>query len=60
MKNEMHGLLLEEDYIDTDVAYLIGLLAAKGKVIENEDSRRLIIDFPYSNLTTRAPRKKRH
>ena len=53
----MIGYIFEEDYIDIDVAYLIGLVTAKGKLIENEDSRRLLIDFPYSNLTTRAPKK---
>ncbi|MBL7191168.1 hypothetical protein ISS30_05690 [bacterium] len=41
--------------MDEDVAYFIGLLTAKGKLIEEKDNRRIIIDFPYRNLFTRAP-----
>ena len=57
INNSAGGIVNNDDYIDEDVAYLIGLLTAKGKLIEVEDNRRLIIDFPFINLTTRAPRK---
>lgn len=43
--------------MDEDVAYVLGLIAARGKFIEEGDNRRLIIDFPYRNLDTRAPEK---
>ena len=49
------GIINQVDYMDEDVAYLIGLLTAKGKLIESEDNRRLIIVFPYRNLYTSAP-----
>jgi hypothetical protein len=38
-----------ENYLDPDVAYLLGLITARGSLLENPD-RRLIIEFPYSNL----------
>ncbi len=38
------------DYLDPDVAYLLGMITARGKFLEASGSRRLIIDFPYKNL----------
>jgi len=38
------------DYLDPDVAYLLGMITARGKFIENRGNRTLIIDFPYKNL----------
>jgi len=38
------------DYIDGDVAYLIGLIVARGTIVENSSHRRLIITFPFSSL----------
>ena len=47
------------DYIDVDVAYLLGLVFARGKFLEQGDVRRLIIQFPYRNTAlptgTRSP-----
>lgn len=38
------------DYIDADVAYLLGLIVARGTLIETEHVRRLVIEFPYKSL----------
>ncbi len=38
------------DYIDADVAYLLGLIVARGTLKETESVRQLIIEFPYSSL----------
>jgi len=35
------------DYIDTDVAYLLGMIVARGTFHQEGDIRRLIIQFPY-------------
>lgn len=38
------------DYLDADVAYLLGLIVARGTFHESEGVYRLIIEFPYSSL----------
>lgn len=38
-----------ENYLDPDIAYSLGLVVARGSLQENPD-RRLVIEFPYSNL----------
>jgi len=35
------------DYIDTDVAYLVGMIIARGSFHQDGDVRRLVIQFPY-------------
>lgn len=35
------------DYIDTDVAYLVGMITARGTFHQDGDVRRLVIQFPY-------------
>lgn len=35
------------DYIDTDVAYLLGMIVARGSFHQDGDIRRLVIRFPY-------------
>lgn len=35
------------DYIDTDVAYLVGMIVARGAFHQDGDVRRLVIQFPY-------------
>ena len=35
------------DYIDTDVAYLVGMIVARGSFHQDGDVRRLVIQFPY-------------
>jgi len=35
------------DYIDADVAYLVGMIVARGSFYQDGDIRRLVIQFPY-------------
>jgi len=39
-----------DDYIDNDVAYLIGLIVARGTIVNDVNTRRLVIEFPFSSL----------
>jgi len=39
------------DYFDADVAYFVGLIVARGQLVEQGDDRRIIIEFPASALT---------
>ncbi len=39
-----------DDYIDADVAYLMGLIIARGTISEVQGMRQIIIQFPYSSL----------
>jgi hypothetical protein len=32
------------DYCDSDVAYLLGLIVARGQLVEESDARRIIIE----------------
>jgi len=38
------------DYMDADVAYLLGLIVARGTLTASEQVRQLTIEFPYSSL----------
>lgn len=38
------------DYFDADVAYLIGLIVARGRLVEQSEERRIIIEFPGSAM----------
>jgi hypothetical protein len=38
------------DYMDADVAYLLGLIVARGTLTPSEQVRQLTIEFPYSSL----------
>lgn len=44
------SLIEDIDYIDADVSYLLGLITARGKISEDSDVRRIIIEFPYKSL----------
>lgn len=39
-----------DDYIDGDVAYLAGLIVARGTILDSSGVRQLIIEFPHSSL----------
>ncbi|MCC7355453.1 MAG: hypothetical protein IT330_17060 [Anaerolineae bacterium] len=39
-----------DDYMDSDVAYLVGLITARGTIMETSGVRQLTIEFPYSSL----------
>lgn len=43
----MRDKKLSFDYIDTDVAYLVGMITARGAFHQDGDVRRLVIQFPY-------------
>ena len=43
----MRGKKSNADYIDTDVAYLAGMIVARGSFHQDGDIRRLLIQFPY-------------
>ena len=38
------------DYIDADVAYLLGLITARGTISESGGVRQIIIEFPYRSF----------
>lgn len=38
------------DYIDVDVAYLLGFIVARGKLSEEQRIKQIIIEFPFKNL----------
>ena len=38
------------DYIDADVAYLLGLITGRGRISESGGIRQITIDFPYQAL----------
>ncbi len=39
-----------ENYLDPDVAYLLGMIVARGKLIDSSSGRRVVIGFPARNL----------
>ncbi len=39
------------DYIDADVAYLLGLITARGELSESNSVKQIRIEFPYQSLT---------
>jgi hypothetical protein len=41
----------ERVYLDPDVAYLLGMVTARGTIHVQGDVTRIIIEFPYRNLT---------
>jgi len=44
------GVLLADDYLDPDVSYLLGMIVARGTLIERQGLREIIIEFPYQSL----------
>lgn len=38
-------------YLDEDVAYLLGLIVCRGKLVDTAPIRSLIIEFPFKSLT---------
>jgi hypothetical protein len=38
------------DYLDGDVAYLLGLLVARGEISESENVHRMVVHFPKGDL----------
>ncbi|MFZ2146938.1 MAG: hypothetical protein WAV28_06935 [Sedimentisphaerales bacterium] len=54
----MGGSKAQFDYIDPDVAYLIGMIVARGSFQQDNDIRRLVIQFPYRLTTVPGSRNK--
>jgi len=55
----MSVIVCADDYIDNDVAYLLGLILMRGTFHYENDIRRLIIQFPYKSLEFKTlPRSK--
>ncbi|MDL1893486.1 hypothetical protein FBQ87_11455 [Sphingobacteriales bacterium CHB3] len=46
----MSGIVIEDDYIDPDVSYLLGMIVARGTLVERNTLREIVIEFPYQNL----------
>ena len=38
------------DYLDEDVAYLLGLIVARGEIIEGRTTTSILVTFPFRNL----------
>ncbi|HGJ65492.1 TPA: hypothetical protein ENS27_08905 [bacterium] len=51
-------LISKLDYIDADVAYLLGLITARGKISESGGIRQVSIEFPYHLLEVQGINKK--
>lgn len=50
----MTQLLNKQDYLDNDVAYLLGMIMMRGTFHVDGDIRRLIIQFPYKNVQVKS------
>ena len=44
------SLIEDIDYIDADVAYLLGLITARGRISESGGIRQIHVEFPYRSL----------
>lgn len=47
-----------ENYLDEDVAYLLGMFAARGTIREENNNKQIIIEFPYSHIETENVKDK--
>lgn len=47
-----------QDYLDEDVAYLLGLLLVRGQLRQTDGVKQLILDFPFKNLEAASVRRK--
>jgi hypothetical protein len=55
----MTAFLSVDDYLDPDVAYLLGLITARGQFYEESGIRRLIINFPFRLFEAKPPKGSR-
>ncbi|MHB8755247.1 MAG: hypothetical protein ACYC92_09875 [Candidatus Acidiferrales bacterium] len=51
----MPAFICVDDYLDPDVAYLLGLITARGQFYVEGDIRRLVVNFPYRLFTAKPP-----
>jgi len=55
----MSIIVRKENYLDNDVAYLLGMILLRGSFYQDRDIRRLIIQFPYKSLKIKTlPKSK--
>lgn len=50
------GVIGGDDYVDTDVAYLLGMLYGRGQLIEHGDVRRLVITLDIRRTLPKLPK----
>lgn len=50
----MNQVLLVDDYMDNDVAYLLGMIMVRGTFHIEQDVRRLLIHFPYQLMEVKG------
>jgi len=50
----MSIIVRKENYLDNDVAYLLGMILMRGTFYQDRDIRKLIIEFPYKSLQIRT------
>jgi len=39
-----------ENYLDPDMAYVLGLIVARGRLLSGSGGNRIVIEFPFKNL----------
>lgn len=42
------------DFLNADISYLLGLITGKGSIQANDEMRKIVIDFEYKSLETKA------
>jgi len=46
--------LIVQNFLDLDTAYLLGLIAIRGRLIETGGDHRIVISFPSKNLLAKG------
>ena len=46
--------MITENYLDPDVAYLLGLIAIRGELYESQGDKRIVIHFPFKSLVAQG------
>jgi hypothetical protein len=55
----MTAVITVDDYLDPDVAYLLGLITARGQFYVDRDIRRIVINFPYRLFNAKPPQNSK-
>ena len=45
-------MIITENYLDLDVAYLLGLITIRGTFYESQGDKRIVIEFPFKSLVS--------
>lgn len=51
-------MIVSKNYLDPDMAYVLGLIVARGTLYESGSDKRVVIEFPYKNLEAEGIKKK--